>query len=101
MNKIYNNTYNKSSNFSKYSDLEQCLIVGLPLYPKNYYNKKQIIKLINTRLYNDNSKTYENYDLKYNSKNKIISFKMNDELLYRFNFKRNGLIRKQLMYLRS
>ena len=34
MNKIYNNTYNKSSNFSKYSDLEQCLIVGLPLYPK-------------------------------------------------------------------
>ena len=57
-------------------------------------NKKQIIKLINTRLYNDNSKTYENYDLKYNSKNKIISFKMNDELLYRFNFKRNGLIKK-------
>lgn len=44
MNKIYNNTYNKSSNFSKYSDLEQCLIVGLPLYLKNYYNKKPIIK---------------------------------------------------------
>ena len=49
-------------------------------------NKKQIIKLINTTLHNDNSKGIENYDFKYNSKNKIISFRKNDELLYRFNF---------------
>lgn len=57
-------------------------------------NKKQIIKLINTTLHNDNSKGIENYDFKYNSKNKIISFRKNDELLYRFNFNRNGLIKK-------
>ena len=39
-------------------------------------------------------KKIENYDYKYNSKNKIISFRKNDELLYRFNFNRNGLIKK-------